>query len=32
MAQLQQALLLRIITTQVEHNVKTQLTKACKAA
>jgi hypothetical protein len=32
MAQLQHALRLRIITNQVEHNVKTRLTKARKAA
>ena len=31
-AQLQHALRLRIITNQVEHNVKTRLTKALKAA
>jgi hypothetical protein len=31
-AQLQHALRLRIITNQVEHNVKKQLTKARKAA
>ena len=31
-AQLQHALRLRIITTQVEHNVKTRLTKARKVA
>ena len=31
-AQLQHALRLRIITNQVEHNVKTRLTKAHKVA
>jgi hypothetical protein len=31
-AQLQHAFRLRIITNQVEHNVKTQLTKARKVA
>ena len=31
-AQLQHALRLRVITNQVEHNVKTRLTKVCKAA
>jgi hypothetical protein len=31
-AQLQYAFRLRIITNQVKHNVKTQLTKARKAA
>jgi hypothetical protein len=31
-AQLQHALRLRIITNQVEHNVKTRLTKARKVA
>jgi len=32
LAQLQHALRLRIITNQVEHNVKTRLTKARKVA
>jgi hypothetical protein len=31
-AQLQHALRLRIITNQVEHNVKTRLPKVCKVA
>ena len=30
--QLQHAFRLRVITNQVEHNVKTRLTKVCKAA